>query len=220
MAKYASLADTIVKTMVMVFPPLVGFVKKHTVDGRAKKAQELVDKSRVLMKEHWRKMSKEQRVELREHLDNVTELQSRLDGQRQIPRSLNPKNIANSCTVKEAAHILWNATVTTSNRVKNNDFDPNVDELEEATIAHLEVNSSISQATGGLPAGHAFWLLGVSMDPPGAPIPPNPYGIKASTPIDFSGLNSKPEKLTEKDNRNIAKKTAKVLTTAKRRFSI
>jgi len=220
MTEFASLADTIIKTMVMVIPPLVGIVKKHTVNGRAKKAQELVDKSRVLMQEHWKKMSKEQRSELRKQLNTVTELQSRLDGQRQFPRSLDPKNITKSREVKEAAHLLWNTIVTTSNQVKNNDFDPQADELEAATIAHLEVNSSISQATGGLPAGHAFWLLGVSMDCPGAPIPPNPYGIKASTPIDFSGLNPKPEKLTDKDCRNIAKSTAKALTAAKRRFSI
>lgn len=69
MAEFVTVADNIVKTMLMVFPPLIVVMKKHTVDGRAKKAQELVDKSRALMKEHWRKMSKEQREELRSQLD-------------------------------------------------------------------------------------------------------------------------------------------------------
>ena len=69
MAEFVTVADNIVKTMLMVFPPLIVVMKKHTVDGRAKKAQELVDKSRAVMKEHWRKMSKEQREELRSQLD-------------------------------------------------------------------------------------------------------------------------------------------------------
>ncbi|KIM71991.1 hypothetical protein PILCRDRAFT_830024 [Piloderma croceum F 1598] len=217
--EFVNLADNIIKTMLMVFPPLIVVVKQHTVDGRAKKAQELVDKSRALMKEHWRKMSKEQREELRSQLDIVTDLQSRLDGQRQVPQSLDPKNISNSRILKEAANVLWNVAVTTSNRVKNIEFDPDVDDLEEATIANLEVNTSVSKATGGLPAGNTFWLLGVSMDSPGEPIPPNIYGIQASTPIDFSNLNSKSQKLTNKDYREIAENTAKVVTTASRRFS-
>jgi hypothetical protein len=125
----ADLADTIIKTMLVVFPPLIVVVKQHTVNGRAKKAQELVDKSRALMKEHWRKMSKEQREELRSQLDilaacpnvafsdftvRVTDLQSRLDGQRQVPRSLDPKNISNSRVLKEAANVLWNVAVVSN----------------------------------------------------------------------------------------------------------
>lgn len=130
----ADLANTIIKTMLVVFPPLIVVVKQHTVNGRAKKAQELVDKSRALMKEHWRKMSKEQREELRSQLDmyvnlslaacpnvafsdftvRVTDLQSRLDGQRQVPRSLDPKNISNSRVLKEAANVLWNVAVVSN----------------------------------------------------------------------------------------------------------
>ena len=111
---------------------------------------------------------------------------------------------------KPTGHYLLDQT--TSNRVKNIDFDPDVDDLEEATVANLEVNTLVcacfhkltpaypvfvlnlfspAKATGGFPVGNTFWLLGVSMDSPGEPIPPNIYGIQASTRIDFSDLNSK-----------------------------
>jgi hypothetical protein len=69
MTEVAALADTVIKALIMVIPPLVKSVKKHTVDGRAKKAQVLVDKSRDIMKEYWDQLTYEERVDLRRYLD-------------------------------------------------------------------------------------------------------------------------------------------------------
>lgn len=50
--------------------------------------------------------------------------------------------------------------------------------------------------TGGMDSSNMLFLLRASLDPPGTPIPANPWGITGSTPVNVSGLAKAPSAST------------------------
>lgn len=61
--------EAICKLITDVLPFIFKVTKNHSTAGRAKKAQELVDKTRAMLRSYWEQMTVAEREEFRDMLD-------------------------------------------------------------------------------------------------------------------------------------------------------